>query len=750
MRPGKWCFLEVELRNQDIKPLAGELHVEQLDRDGDVVTSVEPVALAPEGPWRPYELYFVPNQSEDNDAVRVTLFDDQGRLIKMLTDTGEEVAALTSPTFSSLSAEELLILDLTTPSKLPHVAALDTRKQRNEGSYTNLRRVRGLSPEELPRRWQGLEAVDAIVWDDANPSELSQQQIDALTDWVRHGGRLLITAGRNRQMLAGSGLASALPVTITGANNQPEALEFLDILKNEIYEGRLARYYNRHPILRCRMTKTSKAIGIPSQCANRQIAYRNLLGRGSLTFVGASLRQLLPPPKPPPAPSEEIADKASTADSNRTEFDAICESVIGWTFLGLPKVFEEGTTYLNVEPVNLFDLVRQTIGFQTLSAAFLIFAVIFAIIYVMTATAGSYWYLKRRAWQHHCWSAFAIVSLAGVVVGTGMVWTLRGVSTKLWETTVIDAKAGEDYGYATCLFGVKTPDHTRLDLSLPVGGADATGARKYGPLRVMPRSTSYDVLESRYVAPDVFRSVRAGAMLQGVPVRATLKEFEGTWDGPLGGTLEARFIIHEGEEGRFGDGSYIINRLGVNLNGCRILVDTAEIAGGGQTVTTMCLTLGSLPASGAGSELDGEALQQRLYFRTGKGANAVTTAIPNRDLRLARAIKQWQGEVRSFGLLAVGGGEQAPRPLLSTSQEYASLLLLSVFDLLDAPPSGQRSPHRSHGRSLDCTHQITRETAILIGYTEQAPPAVLMANGRKLIPEKSRTMYRFVIPVERR
>ena len=146
--------------------------------------------------------------------------------------------------------------------------------------------------------------------------------------------------------------------------SRPEALEFLDILKNDIYEGRLARYYNRHPILRCRMIKKSKAIGIPSQCANRQIAYRNLLGRGSLTFVGASLRQLLPAPKPPPDPSAESADTPPAEDGNRKEFDSICERVIGWTFLGLPKVLEESSSFMNVEPVNLFDLVRQTNGFQ--------------------------------------------------------------------------------------------------------------------------------------------------------------------------------------------------------------------------------------------------------------------------------------------------------------------------------------------------------------------------------------------------
>jgi len=549
--------------------------------------------------------------------------------------------------------------------------------------------------------------------------------------------------------LAGSELASVLPVAITGVSRQREALEFLDIVNDAIYEAHLARHYNRHPILRCQMTRLPDMIGIPARCPNPQIAYRNLLGRGSLTFIGASLRELLPAPERPVDGADARAGQTPAEDQKPSDFERICERVIGWNFLGLPKVQEEPSGFVRFNPVNLFDVVRQSIGFQTLSAAFLIFAVLFAAAYVLAATVGSYWYLKRRGWEQHCWSAFGIVSLIGVLIGTGMVWTLRGVTTKLWQTTVIDAKAGEDYGYGTCLFGVKTPDHTRLNLRLPVGLGRVAGLQRFGPMRVMPPSSAADALHTRYVAPDAFESIQAGEWLKGVPVRATLKELEGSWEGPLGGKLEARLIAQKGEEGRFGKGSYIRNHLGVDLSGCYILEDVAEIAGAGPTVTTRCLLLGALPGSGPGAELDAKALESRLYYQPATGSGTAPKLLPNHKLLLTDVVKGWQSEVRRLTRLTGTGGDNAGRSALTTSQEYASLLLLSVYDLLDSPAPGQRALRRSYGRSLSCTDQITRSTAVLIGYTAQRPPAVLEVDRANLFPQKSRTMYRIVIPVER-
>ncbi|MFQ5430122.1 MAG: hypothetical protein ACE5E1_07415 [Phycisphaerae bacterium] len=759
VRSGNWCFVEVELRCRDSKPFEGRIQLEQPDRDGDIDVFVQDVALAPDGKWRPYELYFIPNLASGGDRVRVQLFNhEDGRLVKMTTDIGEEVGELVSPPYSDLpsGAEQLLILDLSFPRKLPHAAVLDTRRVGAARDALNPRTVRSLAPQALPTRWLGLEPVDAIIWDDVDPSVLSQQQTDALIGWVEAGGRLLLTAGKNWQLLAKSPLARVLPVAITGVSQQNEVQAFtLDIVDNAAYRRKLDQWFLRHPISCCDLIRRPGAtdvIGIPSEdTGSPRIAYRRLLGRGMLAFVGAPIRSLMPEPKRWADPSAEWHLSAEEREK-LPEFVRMSEQIVGRLLLGLPKLRDEGSTSfgMSADPANLFSRVRDTIGFQTLSAAFLIFAVLFAIAYTLAATFGSYWYLKRRGWEHYAWNAFVLVSLAGIVIGTGMVWTLRGVRTRLWQTTVVDGRAGETHAYATSLFGVKTPDHTRLDLQLPVGDPPENehATRQFGSLRVLPSLVFSELEESRYVAPYTYQTRRAGEDLRDVPVRATLKEFQGFWHGSLGGTIEARLVLHAGEK-RFGEGSHIRNRLGVVLRNCYILQATQEIAGAGPGISDLsnCLYLGTLPKSGPDSELDAEQLARRLYYEAGDPPKLISPI----NLRLGAWVKAWRRDARRSITLGQAGRRPQPRPQAREEEAYAALLLLSVFDLLEEETGRGLPPfRRSFGRGLDCTHQLTRDTAILIGYSDERPPAVLQVDRTNLFPERARTMYRFVIPVERR
>ncbi len=272
VRSGVMSFAEVELRWFGGEPFDGELRINQQDRDGDVVASVQPVALAPDGQWRPYEVYFVPNTDQGADRVSVRLFDSDGRLVRIATDTGEDVSELVSPFVTDApAADELLVVDLTVPRKLPHVTCLDTQWQHPGMDRVNARAVRPLSPGRLPSRMQGLESVDAIVWDDADPSELTTQQIDALIGWVEGGGRLLLTAGSNWQRLDESPLKSILPVAITGVSQVDEVQEFtVDILRDPRYAARLDVQYSQSPITRCKMTPLPSAIGIPTESESSQ------------------------------------------------------------------------------------------------------------------------------------------------------------------------------------------------------------------------------------------------------------------------------------------------------------------------------------------------------------------------------------------------------------------------------------------------------------------------------------------------
>ncbi len=739
VRNGEWSFVEVELRNNAGAPFDGELRLDQPDRDGDIVTSVLPLALASDGEWRPYEVYFLPHERSGN--VQVRLFDHEGRLVKMRDDTGTEITELESNPFSDISAEEFLIVDLTTPSKLAHVRWLDSDRRLKFDDHLNRRRVRGLSPRELPHLAQGLAAVDAIVWDDADASILHRDQIGALLSWVESGGRLLVSMGSNWQTFVDSPLADALPAKAVSAGPMNEAQGFLSIVDNDAYKNWLDRYYSKTSLMVCNLKPRPDALPIPAISDNVPFAYRRLLGRGSIVVVAAPLRQLLPPPAHLTDTGEiPLAETEPTGPEKRF-LEYASERIVGRNFLGLAKEVQVGQGTLMQEPIDLFQDVRGTVAFSEFSAVYVIFAIIFAIAYSIIASGGSYLYLKRRGWQHHCWIAFAMVSIVGSVIGTGMVWMLRGFTTKLRQVAIVDCQAGTDYAYASSLFGIKTPKHSRFDLHLRAGYKEDTGSRTIGPLRPMPEATGPFARKSQYVAPASYQCVLAGAELADVKIRATLKEFMGSWHGPLGGMLDAKLVA--GRKNEFGEGSYIRNNVGCTLKDCYLLTTKQDIAT--EPFLVNCFRIGDIPASGPGSQLDGETINRLLYFE--RGGNAAGSAERLKTLPLLRdTITQWRNEI---GRGAATGNNLTPqRKPLRVDQEHLPLLLLSVYDLMRTDPDKPLGFRRSHGRTWSCTHQLTNRTAILIGYSEEPSPIHLQANRSDLEPDKSRTLYRFVVPVE--
>ncbi|MBX3394780.1 MAG: hypothetical protein KF841_05390 [Phycisphaerae bacterium] len=744
VRLGCTSFVEVELAFTGKDPFEGELRVALPDRDGDIATAVQPLGgLTPDGTRRKYHVYFHRSVEDGSQPVAVRLYNSAGDLVKMRTGADDaEVPELVSPACADVpSPDDYLIVDLTSPLKLPHANCLDTSARSQNG--LNLRYVLPLAPRDLPLYWQGLESVDAIIWDDADPSDLSERQLTALVEWVKNGGSLLITAGNNWQALAKSSLADYLPVTLKGVTRVTEAVEFTrDIVKRNSYATRLSKAYRRNPINRCDMIRRPDAIGIPSDARGlTPIAYRSLLGRGNLTFVGASLRELMPAPAAAGVQRSGGGAPGGALDDEATqEFRSVCEKILALNFLALPPTSDIQNPFL-LARTGLFDQVAGTISFRGLGFAFLMFAVVFAVLYLLAA-GGSHYFMKKRGWQQYSWTAFALVSLAATLLGLIMIWSLRGISTKVRQTTVVDAHAGHNFGYATAYYGVKTPDHTRIDLRLPVGFPDVD-PRQYGPIRTLPRSNELNLAEQVYVGADSYRVEASATSLVDVPVRATLKEFTGRWHGPIGGTLDARFVVEPGAGGRFGLGSYITNNLASDLHNCVILEGRQEIAGEGGSVLTRCLQLGYLPRSGEGATLNDEALAQRLYFQPPDPASTNREPIPltGDALRLTHQLLKWNRVVTSI----MGGADVSS----AADRETAALLLLSLDSLNQTGQSGQTILSRSFGRSLNCAHLITRETAVLIGFAYEAPPAPLEINRSRRIPESSLTMYRFVIPVVR-
>lgn len=754
VRDGVLSFVEVDVRNVDSAPFEGILRATQTDRDGDVVVSELPIAVAPDGEWESKELYFVPNEIASNGQIIVKLYSMNDELIEFADELGQPVKSLTSNGFlNTPDKDSHLVVTMMSGTRLSHEVYLKPATQ--DLPYTDLicgRELRSIAPRELPRKGQGLAAIDALIWEDADPAEISPEQAEALMAWVREGGRLLLTVNSHWQSFHNSPLAEILPASIVDIADVRSIPAFKDIIGTQSEYDEFARIYRRFPVTRCRMRPHAEALSIPSRVRPdgdddaaedlEPIAYRRFVGRGMVTLLGARLSDLMPTPR------LNDADDPEDTKRERARFAKMVDKVVANNLLALPVMREAKASAWGFEQrINLYSFLTRSIGFSAVTGVFLVFAIGFTAIYTFVATIGSYLYLNKKGWGGYCWSAFAAVSIVGVVIGLGMVWVLRGFSTKLWQTSIVDARAGVNYGYGTCLFGVKTKDHTRLDLKLPVGYANEGAGQ--GPIFPLPKAIdNMTGGETSFVASDTYRLEQAATLIEGVPVRATLKEFEGRWHGELGGTIEARLIYDEKTK-QFTEDSYIRNELGVTLDDCFLFEGDQEIAGErGRSTGIRCHQLNRLGDKGESANLAGEALFKRLYDKGTLDSNGDPELRKGADLYLTEFLDTWK---RKIGAVSSLMGQPTQVRNIATDVEHAPYLLLSVYNLID--PSGSTAAwnlQRSFGRRLDCSHWITRHTAVLIGFSMETPPAVLQIDRANERPERALTMYRFLIPVERK
>jgi len=766
VREGNWTFVEVMLASNGAAPFAGVLEVQQPDRDGDIARCRTPVALAPGAEPRPYAVYFVQAPRGSGQPISVRLLDERGQVVPTEDEHGEVHDSLTSDPITSLSSESGLLLDLSEPPiglLAYRPPPKDPSLQRQAPSFDRWE-LRPLDPRSLPDRWIGLELADVVVWDDPDVGAVSPAQLRALVEWVRYGGRLILSASRNWQTINQSALAEILPVVIQDVRPAKEIQEFTQkIMGDETHD--LDAYFDEHPAARCVMSPVAGAVSVPASSKGLEgldpLVYRRSVGRGTVTFVGASLRELLGSvalPKADPRSKGVISEDIQREVARRAE---TARNRVYERILGIARETPQGDA-LNSAP--LFEPVRATIGFQTAGLAYMLAAVGFAVAYTLTAAFGSWWWLRKRRLLHHAWTAFTVMAIAGTAVGSVAVVTLRGVTTRLEQTSMVDGGANSNALVGSALFGVKTPSHMRLDVRLPLGGGDADAdSDGLGPIRSLPSESGGLLVSEEFVAPQSYTVTNSSELIEKLPIRATVKELDGYWDGTQEGRLEAALVMapvrlsgRTESVDRFVRGTAIRNRLGVDLHDCYLLVNPDDYGVLGPAGIN-CFFLGDIRSSGSGSELDenSAAIRANFFDRADpRDPNSKETERTRGQLPLLRqATRQWANGLRSiFGtdqLNSLAGGEGR-----DANAERALLLLstLSAYDPEAKDGTGLSSATllRTHGRRLDCLHQLNRNQAILIGFASKAPSMTLNVDGRGLFAGRGLTMYRFTIPIERR
>jgi hypothetical protein len=174
---GKWLPVTVTIRN-DGAPVRGLLAVD--------------LSTVSEGYAQPYitslsQTVDLPTQSRKRYSFVVMLRDFTNPLVIRLTDQSGIAVYTREIDPRTLTSPDRLVLVFSNEPVLDSLAAVAPGKARVV--YQNL--------DELPARWDALDAVDLIALRNLSLAPLRPEQLHALQQWVVRGGRLLVTGGPN-------------------------------------------------------------------------------------------------------------------------------------------------------------------------------------------------------------------------------------------------------------------------------------------------------------------------------------------------------------------------------------------------------------------------------------------------------------------------------------------------------------------------------------------------------------------------
>jgi hypothetical protein len=193
---GKWLPVTVTIRN-DGAPVRGLLAVD--------------LSTLSEGYAQPYitslsQAVDLPTQSRKRYSFVIMLRDFTNPLVIRLTDQSGIAVYTREIDPRTLMSPDRLVLVFSNEPVLDSLAGVAPGKTRVV--YQNL--------DELPARWDALDAVDLIAFRNLSLAPLRPEQMHALQQWVVRGGRLLVTGGPNWTHYTHPYWRELAPLRVTG------------------------------------------------------------------------------------------------------------------------------------------------------------------------------------------------------------------------------------------------------------------------------------------------------------------------------------------------------------------------------------------------------------------------------------------------------------------------------------------------------------------------------------------------------
>jgi hypothetical protein len=744
VRYGMWApvVVDVSLLGQPV--FDGTLRMAQDDTDGDRSYDEVEVHLREEtGGSQRYYLYTIPNVLANQQRYNVELRNDQGEIVEVFTqsmmnftpgsDNKPTGTLRPGPVRDPIpyDHDSILVLSITegTIGRVRELVESD-----EETGYDRQVLVAHISPQDVPEVWHGLEMVDYVVWDNAKADDLNARQRRALVDWVEYGGTLLIAASRTAgELELLEEFSELLPVELGDVTSTKDLIHTRSAMLESLPED--VEFPRPIPIVECKLRDGAQAIN-PGEGLESALFSRMKWGRGSVIFSGVTLSDLF---------------------SGETGSATQLFQKLFYFRLMVPS---------QKTPRSLYGKVVGTVAFARSAGRYLGVVSIFSVTYLLVATWGTWQVLSRKGGRQHAWTAFGVVAVGAALLSVIMVEWQQGFGDRLHQFSIIDVDADDRHAHGTVFFGLKSSSDKKLDVWLP---SDAVTADEPGPTdcTIRPVPAGRDIAQSglTFVDPVSYQLLPGSAEIHDVRLRATLKRFEGRWEGRINGTMSGDITIRKNpargapyKDWRITSDSYIVNNLGVDLEDCYLIhplldPDGKIVRHDYRSEYIFVYRLGSLAADGQpfnlATEIFGNVAPDKIFESM-------------EDRLLIERHREWGND---FSAILGRFGQQSKVDQKVTADEMQSaLLLLSTIGEYDVnrdttsryTVTGGYTWTRDRIRQLDLRNQLRSDSVYIVGFANDPGPIRLFKRSgkgdyRTMKPEDrdSKTMYRIRIPVKR-
>lgn len=496
-RLGEWTPVRVSLENQGAEPRQIICRWLLNDADGDRVLAQRRVTLDALGKQDAWIYGPLPMKWRQNEPwVLQILNEDATEELARADARPPELLAPAQRMIGVAGSNSLGLEAYTTPNT----------------SHEPITLVTGLSLTTLPDRWYGLSAIDTLIWtrnggepDDPLVSSATQQ---ALREWVRRGGHLIVMLPAYGQSWTGSTMADLLPVNedqISRIEGRPPS--WLGAVRSQEVMNIDINVFDVVP---------GDGVDVIRRHNNKPVIVAKRFGFGRVTLFGL-----------------DMSDRRFTQMGLPNGPRRVWNDVFKWQ----APVYEPARIKAEVNDgkmsrpdqrmrIPLGQFIPGRISMRGTAAPALLAAILLFGLYWFAAGPLSVIVLKKREAARHSWVLFSAVVLVFSVISWAGAWLMAPKRAAVSHFTILSAQADSPTVHAHSWLSVYIPKFANQMVEID---PDHPTARH--TLASPGLATGLD--DSGFLDPQTYEIDTATPRRANIPFRSTAKQLEADYLGRI-------------------------------------------------------------------------------------------------------------------------------------------------------------------------------------------------------------------------